>query len=155
MSNWFDVLFKEHNERGEAMFAFSRKQVEEAFEGDLAVTWEQFQKEWVSVGDSGLHVKRSAHAGFTERIETDFAAWEARQPEVCVQFKHKDYWDRPCYEVVSHDDGAPVKVGQILKDVELLPIGEAVSLHDHYQGEPNSALDIRVRYVEPTTVTAN
>lgn len=147
--DWFGLLFEEYTTRGEAMFAFSRKQVEEAFEGDLAVTMEQFTAEWVSnVCGAGLHIKRSAYEGFIQRMEDDFKAWESRQPEVCVRYHHKDYWDRPCYEVVSHDEGAPVKVGQILKDVELLPVGEAVTLHDHYQGEPGSPLNIRVRYVE-------
>jgi hypothetical protein len=144
--DWFSVLFDEYHARGEAMFAFSRKQVEEAFEGDLAVTWDQLQSEWRSF-DNGLLVKGSVYAAFVERVDADFAAWEARQPEVRVKYRHKDYWDRPCYEVVSHDEGAPVKVGQILKDVELLPVGEAVTLHNHHSGEPGHALDIRVVYV--------
>jgi hypothetical protein len=150
--SWFDLLFDEYKARGEAMFAFSQKQVEEAFEGDLAVTWEQAQTEWVSYG-AGLIIKRSAYIGFLKRMRDDLAAWEARQPEVRVQYAYTDTWDRPCYKVVSHDEGAPVKVGQTLKDVELLPIGEARSLHDHYQGEPNRALDIRVVYVEPLNTT--
>lgn len=150
--DWFSVLYDEYNARGEAMFAFSRKQVEEAFEGDLAITWDQLQSEWKSF-DNGLLVKASVYAAFVERMNADFAAWEARQPEVRVQYKYTDTWDRPCYEVVSHDEGAPVKVGQILKDVNLLDIGEARELHDHCQGEPNSALDIRVVYVEPLNTT--
>lgn len=150
--NWFDLLFAEYHDRGEAMFAFSQKQVEEAFEGDLAVTWEQAQKEWVSHG-AGLLVKRSVYVAFLKRMVADFKAWEAKQPLVRVQYKYTDTWDRPCYEVVSHADDAPVKVGQILKDVELLPIGEAVTLHDHVQGEPNGALNIHVVYVEPLSTT--
>lgn len=146
--SWFDLLYDEFKDRGECMFAFSRKQIEEAFEGDLAVTWDQYQTEWVSYG-AGLHVKRSVLKEFMRRMTADFAAWESKQPEVKVQYAYTDTWDRPCYRVVSHDEGAPVKVGQILKDVELLPIGEAVSLHDHYQGEPNAALDIRVTYEQP------
>lgn len=141
--NWFDLLYDEYKARGEVMFAFSRKQVEEAFEGDLAVTWEQVQTEWVSYG-AGLLVKRSALKEFARRMEADYDAWESKQPEVKVQYAYTDTWDRPCYKVVSHDEGAPVKVGQILKDVALLPIGEAVTLYDHYQGEPNGPLDIRV-----------
>lgn len=150
--SWFDLLYDEYKARGEAMFAFSQKQVEEAFEGDHAVTWEQFQTEWVSYG-AGLHIKRSVYVQFRHRMHTDFKAWESQQPEVRVQYSYTDTWDRPCYKVVSHDEGAPVKVGQILKDVELLPIGEALTLHDHYQGEPGSALDIRVTYVEPLNTT--
>lgn len=146
--SWFDLVYDEFKARGEAMFAFSQKQVEEAFEGDLAVTWEQFQTEWYSYG-MGLHIKRSAFVQFVHRMKTDRTAWESKQPEVRVQYRYTDTWDRPCYEVISHDEGAPVKVGQILKDVELLPIGEARSLHDHCQGEPSSALDIRVAYVDP------
>jgi len=145
---WFDLLFEEYHERGEAMFAFSPKQIEEAFEGDLAITYEQAQEEWVSHG-AGLLVKRTVYVGFLKRMVADFKAWEAKQPLVRVQYKYTDTWDRPCYEVVSHAEDAPVKVGQILKDVELLPIGEAVTLHDHYQGEPNRALNIHVVYVEP------
>jgi hypothetical protein len=152
--SWFDRLFDEFKQRGEAMFAFSEKQVEEAFDGDLAITWEQFKKEWVSVG-AGLHVKRSAYVGFRHRMVTDFKAWEARQPEVVVQYVYTDTWDRPCYRVVSHDDGAPVHVGQVLKDTSLLPIGEAVTLDDHVEGEPNSALDIRVVYEQPLNTTAD
>lgn len=150
--NWFDLLYDEYKARGEVMFAFSRKQVEEAFEGDLAVTWEQVQTEWYSYG-AGLLVKRSALKEFARRMEADYEAWESKQPEVKVQYAYTDTWDRPCYKVVSHDEGAPVKVGQILKDVELLPIGEARSLHDHYQGEPNAALDIRVAYEQPLSTT--
>jgi hypothetical protein len=150
--NWFDLLYDEYKARGEAMFAFSRKQIEEAFEGDHAVTFEQFQTEWVSYG-AGLHVKRSALKEFVRRMKADFEAWESKQPKVTVQYAYTDTWDRPCYRVVSHDDGAPVSVGQILKDVELLPIGEAVSLHDHYQGEPNAALDIHVIYEQPLSTT--
>jgi hypothetical protein len=149
---WFDLLFDEYKARGEAMFAFSQKQVEEAFEGDLAVTWEQVQTEWVSYG-AGLLVKRSAYIGFLRRMKTDFEAWESKQPEVRVQYSYTDTWDRPCYKVVSHGEGAPVTVGQVLKDVELLPVGEAVTLYDHYQGEPNGPLDIRVVYVEPLNTT--
>lgn len=149
---WFDLLFDEYNARGEAMFAFSPKQVEEAFEGDLAITYEQAQKEWVSYG-AGLLVKRSAYEGFVQRVTTDFKAWESRQPEVRVEYVHTDYWSRPVYKVVWHEEGAPVKVGQTLKDVELHPIGEALALHDHYQGEPGSQLNIRVVYVEPATTT--
>ena len=148
MSDWFDTLYTEYNERGEAMFAFSKEQIEKAFEGDLAVTYEQVQQEWVGYG-AGLLVKRTAYVGFVKRMASDFAAWEANQPLVRVQYKYTDTWDRPCYEVVSHADDAPVKVGQILKDVELLPIGKAVTLYDHYQGEPNGPLNIHVVYVEP------
>lgn len=154
IKNWFDLLFDEYKARGEAMFAFSQKQVEEAFEGDLAITWEQFQTEWRSYG-AGLHVKRSAFLGFVHRMNTDFAAWESKQPEVRVEYSYTDTWDRPCYKVVSHDEGAPVTVGQVLKDVELLPIGDAVTLYDHYQGEPGSPLDIRVVHVEPVSTTAD
>lgn len=152
--DWFDTLFSEYKERGEAMFAFSKEQVEKAFEGDLAVTYEQVQTEWVSYG-AGLLVKRTAYAEFVRRMNADFEAWEAKQPEVRVQYKYTDTWDRPCYEVVSHVEGAPVKVGQVLKDVELLPIGEAVTLYDHYQGEPNTALNIHVIYVEPVSETSD
>lgn len=152
--SWFDLLFDEYKQRGEAMFAFSQKQVEAAFTGDQAVTWEQFQTDWVSYG-AGLHVKRSAYVKFRWRMVTDFRAWEARQPEVKVRYVYTDTWDRPCYEVVSHDEGAPVTVGQVLKDTELLPIGEAVSLCDHYQGEPNGSLDIRVVYEQPLNTTSN
>lgn len=150
--SWFDLLYDEYRARGEVMFAFSQKQVEEAFEGDLAVTWEQAQTEWVSHG-AGLLVKRTAYVGFIKRMVGDFKAWEAKQPLVRVQYKYTDTWDRPCYEVVSHAEDAPVKVGQILKDVELLDIGKAKVLHDHYQGEPNSALNIHVVYVEPLNTT--
>lgn len=150
--SWFELLYDEYKTRGEVMFAFSQKQVEEAFEGDLAVTGEQFQREWVSYG-AGLHLKRSIAKEFVRRMKDDLAAWESRQPEVRVQYAYTDTWDRPCYRVVAHDEGAPVKEGQILKDVELLPIGEARSLHDHYRGEPNSALDIRVAYVDPLNTT--
>lgn len=143
---WFERLYAEYQERGEVMFAFSKKQVEEAFEGDLAVTYEQVQKEWISLG-AGLIVKRSAAVEFSRRMDADFAAWEAGQPTVRVKYHHTDYWDRPCYEVVEHDKGAPVKVGQILKDVALLPVNEARTLHDHCQGEPNGALNIHVVYV--------
>jgi hypothetical protein len=153
-TSWFDSLFAEYKERGEAMFAFSQKQVEEAFEGDLAVTYEQVQKEWVSYG-AGLLVKGTAYAEFVRRMNADFTAWEARQPEVHVKYKFTDSWSRPCYEVVSHAEGAPVKVGQVLKDVELLPIGEAVTLYDHYQGEPNTPLNIHVIYVEPVSETSD
>lgn len=152
-NGWFDRLFTEYKERGEAMFAFSAKQVEEAFEGDLAITYEQAQKEWVSLG-AGLIVKRTVSAEFNRRMEADFTAWEAGQPTVRVRYKFTDTWDRPCYEVVEHDEGAPVKVGQILKDVALLPINEARTLYDHFQGEPNGALDIHVVYelqAQPTT----
>lgn len=144
--NWFDRLFAEYKARGEAMFAFSRKQVEEAFEGDLAVTYEQVQAEWVAYS-AGLLVKRTALPEFARRMVADFEAWEATQPEVRVKYKYTDTWDRPCYEVMSHDEGAPVKVGQILKDVELLPIGEACTLYDHYQGEPGSPLNIHVIHI--------
>lgn len=150
--SWFDLIFDEYKARGEAMFAFSQKQVEEAFEGDLAITWEQFQNEWLSYG-AGLHVKRSVYKRFIRRMATDLEAWENRQPEVRVQYSYTDTWDRPCYTVVSHDEGAPVKVGQVLKDTALLPIGEARSLCDHYQGEPNGELNIRVVYVEPLNTT--
>lgn len=142
---WFDLLFDEYKARGEAMFAFSRKQVEEAFEGDLAITWDQLQAEWVSIG-AGLLVKRTASVEFRRRMEADMTAWEAQQPEVRVQYAYTDTWDRPCYKVTWHDEGAPVRVGQTLKDVELLPIGQARTLYDHYQGEPNGPLDIRVAY---------
>lgn len=152
--NWFDLLYDEYKARGEAMFAFSPKQVEEAFEGDQAITFEQFQTEWANYG-AGLHIKRSALAEFARRMEADYAAWESKQPEVKVQYVYTDTWDRPCYRVVSHDEGAPVKVGQVLKDVELLPIGEARTLHDHYQGEPNGPLDIRVVYEQPVSTTAD
>lgn len=146
-ATWFDLLFEEFKGRGEAMFTFSRKQVEEAFEGEQAVTWEEFQTDWITYGGSGLQVKRTALDEFHRRVEADLAAWEARQPEVKVRYAHTDYWDRPCFEVVSHAEGAPVKVGQILKDVELSPIGEARTLYDHYRGEPGSPLDIRVVYM--------
>ncbi len=149
---WFDLLYDEYKQRGEAMFAFSQKQVEEYFTGEQAVTWEQFQKEWQSYG-AGLHIKATAYPEFCRRMKADFEAWESRQPTVTVQYAYTDTWDRPCYKVVSHDEGAPVKVGQVLKDVELLPIGEARTLHDHYQGEPNGALDIRVVYEQPLTTT--
>lgn len=152
--DWFDALFTEYKERGEAMFAFSKEQVEKAFEGDLAVTYEQVQKEWRSPG-AGLLIKGTAYAEFVRRMNADFKAWESRQPEVRVQYKYTDTWDRPCYEVVSHAEGAPVKVGQVLKDVELLPIGEAVTLYDHYQGEPGSPLNIHVIYVEPVSETSD
>lgn len=150
--SWFDLLFDEYKARGEAMFAFSPKQVEEAFEGDLAVTYEQAQAEWVSYG-AGLILKRSIYVEFRRRMKADFEAWEQKQPKVVVQYAYTDTWDRPCYKVVSHAEGAPVQVGQILKDVELLPIGEARSLHDHYQGEPNGALDIYVVYEQPLSTT--
>jgi hypothetical protein len=150
--SWFDLLFDEYKARGEAMFAFSQKQVEEAFEGDQAITWEQFQAEWKHV-QAGLCVKRSVLVKFLHRMKTDMDAWEKKQPLVHVQYAYTDTWDRPCYKVVSHAEGAPVKVGQILKDVELLPIGQARTLHDHYQGEPNSALDIHVVYAEPLNTT--
>jgi len=151
--NWFDLLFDEYNSRGEAMFAFSKTQVEEAFEGDLAVTYEQVQQEWISLG-AGLIVKRSAAREFSRRMDADFAAWEAGQPAVRVRYKYTDTWDLPCYEVISHDDNAPVKVGQILKDVALLPIGEARTLHDHYQGEPNGQLNIHVIHL-PVSETSD
>lgn len=152
--SWFDLLYDEYKARGEAMFAFSQKQVEEAFEGELAVTWEQFNNEWLSYG-AGLHVKRSVYVKFVHRMSTDMAAWESRQPKVRVQYAYTDTWDRPCYTVVAHDEGAPVREGQILKDVDLLPIGEARTLYDHYQGEPGSPLNIHVVYEEPLNTTAD
>ena len=108
LGTWFDVLFAEYTERGEAMFAFSKKQVEEAFEGDLAVTYEQVQTEWTSLG-AGLIVKRTAAAEFSQRMDADLAAWEAGQPLVHVQHVGSDYWDRTLYKVISHAEGAPVR----------------------------------------------
>lgn len=150
--NWFDLLFDEYHARGEAMFAFSPKQVEEAFEGDLAVTYEQAQTEWVNYG-AGLLIKRSAYVGFVHRMHTDLAAWEAKQPEVRVQYIGENHYDYPTYRVVSHDESAPVKVGQTLVDTEYGPVGSARSLHCHYQGEPDHALDIRVVHIEAATAT--
>jgi hypothetical protein len=144
---WFDRLYREYNERGEAMFAFSKKQVEEAFEGDLAVTYEQVQQEWRSYG-AGLLVKGTAYVEFLRRMDADFAAWEAGQPLVRVQHVGTDYWDRPCYKVISHAEGAPVRVGQVLRDVNLLPVGEARTLHSTTsEGEPESQLNIHVVHV--------
>lgn len=150
--SWFDLLYDEFKARGEATFAFSPKQVEEAFEGDLKITYEQAQKEWVSLG-MGLIVKRSVYIEFRRRMVVDRKAWENRQPAVTVQYVYTDTWDRPCYKVVDFEKGAPVTKGQVLKDVMLQPIGEALTLNDHVNGEPNQCLNIRVVYAEPLNTT--
>jgi hypothetical protein len=145
--DWFSLLYDEFHARGEVMFAFSKKQVEEAFEGDIAVTYEQVQKEWASLG-AGLIVKKAALKEFVTRMRQDEDAWEAKQPMVRVRHIGTDYWDRALYKVVSHAEGAPVRVGQTLCDVALLPVGEARYLHNMTsEGEPIGQLDIHVVHV--------
>lgn len=131
--SWFSLLFGEYSERGEAMFAFSRSQVEEV------VPWETFQREWVSVGDSGLQVKRSVRAEFVRRMDAAFDGWQAGLPELRVRFIGTDHWDRPTYQ----DER-----GRRLVDVNLSPPNEALELHTvTTEGEPIGALEVRPVYL--------
>jgi len=146
---WFNRLYAEFEERGEAMFAFSRKQVE-----DRGVTWEEFQEGWTSVG-AGLHVKDTARVQFAHRMHTDEKAYLATLPELQVEYLNgTDGWDRPLYRVVDPVvEGKGVKRDQILCDVSLNPPNETTELHTMTpEGEPIAALQVRLAFVhaEPT-----
>jgi hypothetical protein len=128
MSTWFDILFAEYKDRGEAMFAFSQKQVEEAFEGDLAVTWEQFQAEWVSIG-AGLHVKRSVRVKFIHRMTMAEREWRKGIPELRVRYIGETMLDYPAYRAMHPIESLRVKEGQLLVDIEYGAPNEAAYLH--------------------------
>lgn len=132
---WFDRLFDEFAARGEAMFAFSRKQVE-----DKGVDWDVFQSDaWTSRG-AGLHVKTSALPAWLERMEADFAAEQATLPELRVRHIGTDYWDRHLYR----DER-----GRVLADVSLSPANEALELHTlTSEGEPIAAERARLVFLE-------
>ena len=140
---WFDLLFDEYNGRGEAMFAFSKEQVE-----GQGVTWEDFQAHWTSVG-AGLHVKTSAFKDFAKRMETDQQNHLEAIPELRVKQVGTDYWDRWVYEVVDEDvEGKGVRHGQRLCDVSLSPPNEATELHTMTsEGEPIDSLEVRPVFV--------
>lgn len=140
---WFDRLFDEFNGRGEAMFAFSKEQVEQQ-----GVTWEDFQAQWTSVG-AGLHVKTSAFAEFVRRMETDQQNHLESVPELRVKHIGSDFWDRTVYEVVDEAvEGKGVRHGQRLCDVSLSPPNEATELHTMTsEGEPIDSLEVRPVYV--------
>jgi hypothetical protein len=140
--NWFSDVFSEYEQRGEAMFAFSREQVEEK-----GVTWADFQSDqWCALG-AGLHVKRAVRDQFIEQVEAAHQADQAAQPEVRVRYIGTDHWDRPLYKT---DDG------RHLADVGLNPPGEAVELHTlTSEGEPIAALPARLVFVTATQATGN
>lgn len=142
--SWFDLLFAEFAGRGEAMFAFSRKQVE-----DRGVTWDEFQNDWASVG-AGLYVKNTARVQFAHRMHTDEKAFLASLPELRVEYlKGTDGWDRPLYRVVDLVvEGKGVKRDQVLCDVGLNPPNETTELHTMTpEGEPIAALKVRPVFV--------
>jgi hypothetical protein len=150
--SWFDLLYAEYEERGEAMFAFSRKQVEER-----GVTWDEFQTGWTSVG-AGLHVKNTVRVQFAHRMHTDHKAYLASLPELRVEYlKGTDRWDRPLYRVVDQViEGKGVKRGEILCDVGLNPPEETTELHTMTpEGEPIAALAVRPVFVQDGTTTEN
>jgi len=139
--SWFDEVFSEFNQRGEAIFAFSRKQVEEQ-----GVTWDDFQSGWISTG-AGLHLKRTAVAAFNERASAAHQADQAAQPEVRVRYIGTDHWDRPLYKTDA---------GRHLADVGLNSPGEAVELHTlTSEGEPIAALPARLVFVTAAPATGN
>jgi hypothetical protein len=134
---WFDVVFNEYKKRGEAMFAFSREQVEEQ-----GVQWDDLQREWVSL-PAGLLVKRSIRAEFTRRLAAGLDGHLASLPELTVTHIGTDYWDRPVYQ----DEG-----GRRLVDVALNPPNEALELHTvTSEGEPIAPLKVRPRFVAKDT----
>jgi hypothetical protein len=128
--SWFDVIFTEYQARGEAMFAFSRDQVERQ-----GPTWDVFQREWVTVGDAGLHVKRSIRDEFLRRLQTGLDDHLASLPELAVTHIGTDYWDRPVYQDES---------GRRLVDVALHAPNEAIEFHTvTSEGEPIAPLAVR------------
>ncbi|MFB7890368.1 hypothetical protein ACFCZ3_20180 [Cellulosimicrobium cellulans] len=130
---WFDRLFSEFSDRNEAMFAFSRKQVEEK-----GVTWDDYQAGWVSVG-AGLHVKRTAVDEFLRRMDADHEADQATLPELRVRYTGgTDSWDRPVYR----DEN-----GRRLVDINYSKPNEAEELHTVSHGEPVSAVRARLVFL--------
>lgn len=141
---WFDLLYDEFHKRGDAMFAFSREQVE-----DEGVNWDDFNsKNWFTWG-AGLHVKRTALVEFSHRFKTDHAAYLASLKELRVKRVGTDYWDRYVYEVVDASvEGKGVRRGQMLCDVSLSPPNEATELHTMTsEGEPIDSLKVRPVFV--------
>lgn len=80
MATWFDKLFDEYHGRKQALFAFSRGQVEE--EG---VTWEEFQRDWASL-EAGLHVRKDVVEEFVERAERDREAVRNQLPTLHLEY---------------------------------------------------------------------
>lgn len=144
---WFDQLFKEYHERGEAMFAFSRKQVEE--EG---VPWDTFQAEWTSIG-AGLHVKRDIRAQFINAMTVAEQEWRKGIPELRVRYIGESMLDYPAYRAMHPIESLGVKKDQLLVDIEYRDPNKAAYLHvvaSEEFPEPSHQLDARLVF-EPRT----
>jgi hypothetical protein len=132
---WFDRLFAEFSGRGEAMFAFSRSQVEEH-----GVDWDVFQSDAWTARGAGLYVKTSALPEWVRRMEADHAADQATLPQLRVRHIGTDHWDRHLYRD---------EAGRTLADVSLSPANQALELHTlTAEGEPISALRVRLVFEE-------
>ena len=131
--NWFDKIYDEFSERNEAMFAFSRNQVEER-----GVDFDDFQRDWTSLG-AGLHVKTSAVKEFTRRCDAALEEDQESLPVVEVTYVGTRFW--PEYPAFRDDSG------RILVDVEYGKPGTALVLHTvTKEGEPEAGLRARIVY---------
>lgn len=142
MTTWFDQLFDEFKARGEAMFAFSRSQVE-----DQGVSWAELQSEWSSVGGSGLLVKKSARGEFLRRMNADHDAWRAELPELRVRYIGESTLDYPAYRALHAVESLGVKEHQLLVDIEYAAPGEVEYLHTTASEdfpEPGHQLEARI-----------
>lgn len=141
MSTWFDKLFDEFHARGEAIFAFSRKQVEEQ-----GVAWGELTRDWTKFG-GGLLVKKSARKEFLRRLDADHAAWRAALPELRVRYAGESMLDYPAYRTLHALEALDVEAGQLLVDTDHAAPGEAEYLHTASSEdfpEPGHQLDARI-----------
>lgn len=147
MSNWFDRLFNEYSGRGEAMFAFSRSQVE-----DAGVPWNTFQAEWSGIG-AGLHVKSAIRDQFLADMTAAEQEWRAGIPELRVRYVGETILDYPAYRAMHPIESLRVKEGQLLVDIEYGKPNEAAYLHvvaSEEFPEPSHQVDARLVF-EPLT----
>lgn len=76
---WFDELFAEYKGRKQAMFAFSRDQVEEM------VPWEEYQRDWAPAM-AGLHLRKDIFKEFYQRMERDSEAAKDALPTLRLEW---------------------------------------------------------------------
>lgn len=79
MSTWFDALFAEYKDRKQAMFAFSRKQVEEV------VPWEEYVRDWRPVS-AGLHLRKDILTEFLKRMKDGDTAEKDSLPTLRLEW---------------------------------------------------------------------
>lgn len=80
MTTWFDALYAEYNEHKQAMFAFSREQVERV------VPFEEFQQNWISVGSAGLYLRKDIAKEFLARAEREDQAEKDSLPTLQLEW---------------------------------------------------------------------